>query len=98
MRKRNEFQRDSPVTTLRKPPQNRLKNYELQNSIYNDSNKISIRLLQAELNDDNTERDLYAEIEALRKENLRLKEELIHREEQFNHAFRVRYASELSKS
>ena len=98
VRKSNEFQIDSPVTIPRKPPQNRLKNYELQNSIYNDSNRISIRLLQAELNDDNTERDLYAEIEALRKENLRLKEELIHREEQFNHAFRVRYGSELSRS
>ena len=92
---RNDLGIDSPVTILRKPPQNRLKNYELQNSFYNDSNKMSIRLLQAELNDDNTERDLYAEIEALRKENLRLKEDLIHREEQFNHAFRGRYASEL---
>ena len=98
VRNSNEFQIDSPVTVPRKPPQNRLKNYELQNSIYNDSSKISIRLLQAELNDDNTERDLYAEIEALRKENLRLKEELIHREEQFNHAFRGRYASELGRS
>ena len=86
---------DSPVTILRKPPQNRSKNYELQNSFYNDSNKMSIRLLQAELNDDNTERDLHAEIEALRKDNLRLKEDLIHREEQFNHAFRGRYASEV---
>ena len=50
-----------------------------------------MQLLKAEIEDDNMERTLYMEIEKLKNENLDLKQELIHKEEEYKHRLRRMY-------
>ena len=67
------------------------KNYELENSYFAESNQSHMQLLKAEIEDDNMERTLYMEIEKLKNENLDLKQELIHKEEEYKHRLRRMY-------